>query len=248
MQMQTELSRALRAKLDHFMAFSDAEAGRLETLPVRMQTFEARRTLIHEGEHQRVAYVVIEGWGCRFKSLANGEHQVVGFPLPGDFLGLRSTLFHVSDLSCMSLSPLRVAVLEPDILWKLFETEPRVGMAFLWSMARDEAVIVEHLTSIGQRSSLAAMAHFFLETLDRLKMIGREGQNNSFACPVNQEQLADALGISNVHVNRILRELRERQLVTFQGSVVIIHDIEALSEIAGYEGSYLDGKAPGLPY
>ena len=98
---------------------------------------------------------------------------------------------------------------------------------------------VEHLVNIGRRSAIQRMAHLILELCERLQLVGL-ATPNGFDCPLNQHALADALGLSAIHINRVLRQLRERGLVTLSGHRMLIHDSKALRDLAEYNSSYLD--------
>jgi len=118
---------------------------------------------------------------------------------------------------------------------QIFSELPRLAAAILWATSRDEAMVVEHLVNIGRRSALERTAHFILELYDRLKLVGL-ASGDEFACPLSQNVIADALGLSAIHVNRVLRQLRERGLLTFRDRLITIHDAKALKLLAGYEG------------
>jgi len=115
----------------------------------------------------------------------------------------------------------------------------------MWAASRDEAMVVEHLVSIGRRDAAERMAHFFLELASRLIQVGM-GSKTGYACPLSQYLLADALGLSAVHVNRVLRQLREAGMVTFRDGVVTIHDYERLCAFAQFDPAYLDEMGPLL--
>jgi CRP-like cAMP-binding protein len=120
-----------------------------------------------------------------------------------------------------------------------FEQQPRLGVAFLWAASRDEAMVVEHLVNCGRRSAMVRTAHFLLELGLRLQFAGL-GSDAGFACPLNQYLLADAVGLTAIHVNRILRQLRERKLLTFRDGHVTFHDLPRLCQLAGHHTGYLD--------
>ncbi|MQX38627.1 Crp/Fnr family transcriptional regulator, partial [Roseospira navarrensis] len=122
---------------------------------------------------------------------------------------------------------------------QIFQDFPRLATAIMWGASRDEAMVVEHLVNIGRRSAIERTAHFFLELGQRLALIGHV-TNNGFACPLNQYVLADALGLSAIHVNRILRQLRERGLITLKAQQVIILDLAGLEKLAGFDSGYLN--------
>jgi len=197
-------------------------------------TLERDKELMREGELRQAAYILHAGWACSFKLLPDGGRQIIAFPVPGDCIGLRSVLLRTSDHSFSALTDAVMTRIEAPRLEQMFTEFPHLGAALLWATSRDEAMIVEHLVSIGRRSAIERTAHFFLELFDRLKLVGLTSQGE-FDCPLNQYALADALGLSTIHVNRILRKLRERKLMTFQEHRVALHDRATLKALAGYE-------------
>ena len=177
--------------------------------------------------------------------LPDGARQIVDFQVPGDFLGLRSILFRTSDHSIEAVTRSEASeVLAPEIL-DGFAQAPRLATAALWAASRDEAMVVEHLVDLGRRSADERMAHFLLELGMRLKLVG-VGDEFGFDCPPTQYQLADILGLSAVHVNRVVRHLREQGLVAFQNKRVTFDDLARLTELAGFATSYLDQDGPLL--
>ena len=135
-------------------------------------------------------------------------------------------------------------VLASDI-FDAFSSAPRLAAAVLWAASRDEAMVVEHLVNLGRRSADMRMAHFLLELATRLNLVG-VGDRTGFVCPLTQYHVADALGLTAVHVNRVLRQLREQGLVTFQKGRVTFHDFNALVTLAGFDTGYLDQDGPLL--
>jgi CRP-like cAMP-binding protein len=235
----------LARKLGNFVALSDAELEVLAGLHRRRRKFVAGRDLVHQGQTHQAAYILAEGWVCSYKLLRDGSRQIVDFQIPGDFLGLRSVLFRTADHNIEPVTPVEASeVLESDLL-QAFATTPRLATAVLWAASRDEAMVVEHLVGIGRRNALERTAHFLLELSARLTLVGR-GTREGFACPLSQYQLADALGLSAVHINRVLRELREEGLLTFQKGQVTIHDVDRLAELAEFDRAYLDQEGPLL--
>jgi CRP-like cAMP-binding protein len=118
---------------------------------------------------------------------------------------------------------------------------PRLGAALLWAASRDEAMVVEHLVNIGRRSALERTAHFFMELAERLTLVGLATETE-FACPLSQFVLADALGLTSIHVNRTLRQLREMKLLTLRRRTVTIHDLAGLRKLSGFQGGYLNAR------
>ncbi len=235
----------LARKLGNFVALSDGELEVLASLHRRRRSFAAGRDLVHQGQTHQAAYILAEGWVCSYKLLRDGTRQIVDFQIPGDFLGLRSVLFRTADHNIEPITPVEASeVLDSDLL-QAFATTPRLATAVLWAASRDEAMVVEHLVSIGRRRALERTAHFMLELTARLTLVGR-GTREGFACPLSQYMLADALGLSSVHINRVLRVLREDELLTFQQGQVTIHDFDGLVDLAEFDRSYLDQEGPLL--
>jgi CRP-like cAMP-binding protein len=181
-----------------------------------------------------LAYILQAGWACSFKLLPDGGRQIIAFPLPGDCVGLRSVLLRTSDHSFSALTDVVVSSVEASRMMTIFNEFPRLGAAILWAASRDEAMVVEHLVSIGRRTAIERTAHFFLELSERLRLVGL-ATDAEFACPLNQYVLADALGLSAIHVNRVLRQLRERNLLTLKDRKVTIHDRRKLEALAGFQ-------------
>ena len=126
-----------------------------------------------------------------------------------------------------------------------FQRTPRLATAVLWAASRDEAMVVEHLAGLGRRDATERMAHFLLELCARLRLVGL-ADRNGYACPLSQYMLADALGLSAVHVNRVLRQLRDEGLCTFQKGRVVFNDYDGLVDLAGFDRGYLDHEGPLL--
>lgn len=224
----------LAKKLSTFVQLSAAELTCLADLQSAPIHVKRGKEIVHEGQTGHKAYILQAGWVLSFKLLPDGSRQIIGFPLPGDCVGLRSVLLLTSDHSFSALTDVKVSGVDASGMVDIFNKFPRLGAAILWAASRDEAMVVEHLVSIGRRSAIERTAHFFLELWERLRLVGLS-TDNEFVCPLNQYVLADALGLSAIHVNRVLRQLRERNLMTLKGRKVIIHDRASLKRLAGFQ-------------
>lgn len=232
-------------KLGAFVALTGAEMSALDRLHGKRKIFPAGRDMVHQGQTNQSCYILASGWVCSYKLLSSGTRQIVDFQIPGDFLGLRSVLFRTADHNIEPVTKVEASeVLAIDLL-DTFSTTPRLATAVLWAASRDEAMVVEHLVGIGRRDARERTAHFLLEVAARLRLVGL-ATTDGFACPLSQYMLGDALGLSAVHLNRVLRELREAGLVTFQKGQVEIHDIDGLVALAGFDKTYLDHDGPLL--
>ena len=235
----------LTRKLSAFVALSEKDLATLVRFDGRRRTFAAGHEMIHEGEKNASAFVLSKGWACSYKLLPDGERQIVDFQIPGDFLGLRSILFRTADHSVEAMSHVEASEVLASDLFDAFDKAPRLAAAVLWAASRDEAMVVEHLVNLGRRDAEQRMAHFLLELAARLKLVGM-GDRTGYDCPLTQYHLADALGLSAVHVNRVLRVLRQNGIVTFQKGRVVFDDLSRLVDIAGFDTAYLDHDGPLL--
>ena len=235
----------LARKLGIFMALSDPESAVLERLHRQRRHFIAGRDLVHQGQEKQSAYILCAGWVCSYKVQPDGSRQIVDFQIPGDFLGLRSILLRTSDHSFEPIVDVMAAEVHQSDILQAFAQTARLGAAVLWAVSRDEAMVVEHLVGIGRRNAEERVAHFLLEIGARLALVGL-GTKAGYACPLTQYHLADALGLSAVHINRVLRLLREDGLATFQHGRVTINDFDRLVALAEFDPAYLDQTGPLL--
>jgi CRP-like cAMP-binding protein len=227
------------------VALSDPEFAVLAALHSRRRVFQPGKDLIYQGQSDRSAYILAKGWVCSYKILPDGTRQIVAFQIPGDFLGLRSVLFRTADHNVEPVTKVEASeVLASDLL-DAFTRTPRLATAVLWAASRDEAMVVEHLINLGRRDALQRVVHFLLELGARLRLVGL-GTKDGYACPLSQYLLADALGLSAVHVNRVLRKLRDDRLLTFRNGKVIFDNFDALVELAEFDLTYLDQSGPLL--
>jgi CRP-like cAMP-binding protein len=224
----------LARKLSVYVQLTEHERSYLAELQFQRIRVARGKELAHQGEFGQAAYILRAGWACSFRLLPNGGRQIIAFPIPGDIVGLRSMLLRTSDHTFTTLTDAVVCRVEETRFKQALNEYPHLASAILWATSRDEAMVVEHLVSIGRRSAIERTAHFFLELYDRLRLVGL-ASGNEYACPLGQAIMADALGLSAIHVNRMLRQLRERRLLTFHEGVVDIHRPDELATLAGYE-------------
>ncbi len=243
--MQNPETSPFARKLSSFVALSTAEHVNIANMHKRRRSFVAGRDLVHQGQTDQISYILAEGWVSSYKLLRDGSRQIVDFQIPGDFLGLRSVLLHTSDHSIEPITDIEVSEVSLVDLIESFSRLPRLAVAVLWAVSRDEAMVVEHLVGIGRRDAAERTAHFLLELAARLVLVGM-GTKKGYDCPLSQYLLADALGLSAVHVNRVLRQLREDDLMTFRDGHVTIHDYKALAKLADFDPAYLDHAGPLL--
>jgi CRP-like cAMP-binding protein len=218
-------------KIDAVVQLSEMELGFLADLQSASFTLGRGAELRHGGEFPQVAYILQAGWASSFKMLPDGRRQIMTFAAPGDCVGLNSALLRTAEHSLAALTDAVVTRIDAPRLEQMFSEFPYLGTAALWTASRDKAMLV-----VRRRTAIERAARFFLELFDRLTLVGLASQDE-FDCPLDRHALADALGLSAIHVSRVLRQLRERGLLTFGGRRVAIHDPIALKTLASYEST-----------
>ena len=229
----------LTRKLSSIVRLSSSETACLSDLQSYPVHIKRGTEIVHEGQAAQRAFILQSGWACCYKDLREGGRQIISFPLPGDFMGLGSIMLRSSNHSFAALTDALVSSFSVPNLMGLFEKFPRLATAFLWAASRHEAMVIEHLVDVGRRNAVERVAHCLLELHQRLQLIGFASATE-FDCPITQYDLADALGLSPIHINRVLRQLRQQHLLTLKSHRAHVHDLAALTRLAGYDGEYLE--------
>jgi CRP-like cAMP-binding protein len=232
----------LAEKLGQYCALTPAEREFLVDLHQPRLRVARRREIIVSGRRYEHLFILCSGVVCRYKVLQDGKRQVLNLGLPGDIVGFPSCLFEVAINSVASLTEVELSLVSFDTLYVLFSRFPRLGTALFWASAFEAAMYGEHIVNLGRKSAYERLAHLLLELLVRLRGVGADGQF-SYTLPLTQELIADVLGLSEPHVNRMIRCLREEGLATMEDQRVVIHDFGAMSALAGFEEGYLK-RAP----
>ncbi|MEN5248708.1 Crp/Fnr family transcriptional regulator [Brucella pseudintermedia] len=217
--------------------FQESDLSVLGALPMASKTYPAHTVVSSQGDWANSVHIIKSGWGCIYRDLPDGDRQILDFPMKGDFLGFRTGLgFNYYTL--ISVTELSVVEISLDHLTESLLKSPRLAMTFMELMARQRAILIEHLICIGRRSALVRIAHLLLELGHRARINGT-GDENSFFCPLTQSELADALGLTPIHINRMLRELREDELLVFRNNEVEFLNRSALVHISSFDEHYL---------
>lgn len=228
----------LARKLDQFVPLSADDVSVLRDLAAGCRMVRRRHDLVTEGKKYRSLFLVTDGILMRYRILRDGRRQIVNLVIPGDFAGVPGCLFDGALYSIKALTDVQIAVIPMARLFALFDVQSRLAAKLLWSFSCEAAIYAEHLIQVGRRTAVERVAHFLLELLVRLQVVGLADEC-SYCIPLSQEVIGDALGLSLPYVNRVLRQLSEDGLVTIKEHKVVIHDIEGLSALADFERSYL---------
>ena len=217
---------------------SDDEIALIKSMPVRRKTFPGGADVVAEHSRPSESCMVLKGIAARGQFLRKGNRQITAFHVPGDFVDLHAYLLKVMDHSVVAMDACEVGFVPHDEIRRVTEQSPHLGRLFWLSTVIDAAIQRTWITCLGRRSATQYMAHLFCELYLRLEAAGI-ATGFRFDFPLTQAQLADALGLSVVHVNKKLQELRASGLAEWKNGTVAIHDFEGLAELAEFDPTYL---------
>ena len=207
------MENLLTRKLEKFAPLSLDDRQLLDDIVTPSHIVPAHSDLIREGQASSEVRLVLKGFACRYKLLPTGGRQIVGYLLPGDFCDLNVFILKAMDHSIGTLSPCTVVDIPRRRILELTD-RPGIARAFWWVTLVDEGTLREWLLNIGQRNAAKRIGHLLCELLTRLQIVGL-AEADRYELPLTQSDIADTLGLSNVHVNRSLQTLREMGLITF---------------------------------
>jgi len=232
-----EHARLIR-KLETIAVLSIAEKRAIAGIPMRLKSFEENTDLSREGEAPTECCLVIDGLVCRYKLLGAGQRQIMSLHLPGDIPDLQSLHLGVLDHSLGSLTVGRAAYLPHAAVRDLTDRFPNITAALWRDTLIDAAVSREWLAGVGRRSAHQRVAHLICEVFVRSRALHLI-EEGLFELPVTQAELGDALGLSTVHVNRVLQDLRRDDLITWRGKSILVKDWERLRLAGDFDPAYL---------
>jgi CRP-like cAMP-binding protein len=228
----------LLRKLSNFTTLSDAESDAVQECCGDARDFAAHEDVISQGDRTGGVKLLLQGFACRYKVLEDGRRQIVAYFVPGDLCDLRVFILKRMDHSIGAVGASRVATIAPDEVLRLTNCFPNLTRALWWSTLVEEAIAREWIVNVGQRNARERMAHLFCELLFRFRAVGLN-EGNSCTLPLTQVELAETLGLSPVHVNRTLQELRRDKLITLEGGTLTIEDLDKLIDISLFNPDYL---------
>ena len=229
---------AVASKLEAYTRLSADDRAALARLSRNFRFVDARRDLVSEGDKPRFVHLVLDGWACRYKQLPDGKRQIVSLFVPGDFCDINVYILKAMDHSIGAITRLKVAMISPEEMVSLTCGRPRVTQALWWHELVTAAVQREWTLNVGQRSAYERLAHLLIELYIRLQTVGR-ADNGRCDFPLTQNDLADATGLTAVHVNRTLQELRRDGLIELDRKQLQILDLDRLSDVAMFNPNYL---------
>lgn len=237
---------AVKRKLSVAVELSAEDLSALELLLSQRQFASAGIPLISERQTDRSAYAVLSGWAYRYRVFEDGRRQISRLFLPGDFIGLNAALLGLPEQPIAALSEMQLAKVDAAQLLENLQNRRSLWLAFLWSDTRDRFISEERVASIGRRSAYERLAHILVELYHRLELTGNAAEGK-FTLPLTQDHLADLLGLTSIHVNRVLRRLKRDQLISVEGRVIELLSPERLHCVADYDPRYLMHRTVSVP-
>lgn len=226
-------------RLNSFSALSEPEIQTVRALFIGGRRVSAGDDIAREGEVSASVSVLLEGLACRFKTMPDGRRQIMGFLLPGDLVDLHGYMAGQMDHSVGALSPCKLAAASHQKLHEALDQNP-VLIRALWAESLAEGSVGrEWMMGLGRRSAYSRIAHLLCEVVARMKALGL---TDGSVCdlPVTQQELADSLGLSLVHVNRVLQRLRASGLVSLGRGWLQVHDWDGLKQAGEFNPAYLN--------
>lgn len=225
-------------KLARFATLDDGDVAALTRSTANARWVPARRDLIREGDRPGAVFVILEGWACRYKILPSGTRQVLAHLMPGDSCDLHIGLLAEMDHSIQTVTRVSVATVERVQMDTIMERHPGIAKAMYIGQLIDEGIMRAWITSMGRRASVERVAHLMCELYLRARNIGLTDET-TLEVPLSQSLLADSLGMTAVHLNRVLKKLRLDGAMTLKRGSLTITDPAKLAQIAGFDENYL---------
>ncbi|MDB5377455.1 MAG: hypothetical protein JWR00_1901 [Rubritepida sp.] len=215
------------------------EQALIEALPLRTQRFRRGDEIIRQHSRPLESCLILDGFAARLLHMADGKRQITAVHIPGDFVDLHGLLLKVMDHSVTAVSDCRAAFVPHPAIIQLAEQAPHIGRLFWMSTTIDAAIQRAWIGCLGRRSAVTHLAYLICEMYLRLNAVDL-ASDNRMGLPVTQSEMSDILGLSAVHVNRVVQELRRTGLISWVKGEVTILDFDRLTEFADFDPTYLN--------
>jgi CRP-like cAMP-binding protein len=198
--------------------------------------------IVRAGEESPELYTLYSGWAFRHKALPDGRRQILNFLLPGDLIGLQAAMFDAAQHGIEALTDVELCVLPRRKVWALFGEVPGLAFDLTWLGSREESLVDENLTSVGRRTAAERVAALIVMLYKRVDALGLV-TDDTFAFPLTQQHIADALGLSLVHTNKTLARLRRSGMFKQTNGSLTLTNPRVLARVA----QYFDEDMPRRP-
>lgn len=232
------LDRALIKRLDLVASLNDDDREALRALPLIPKTVQAGSDIASHGEEIRHCCLLLEGLTHRYRTMRGGKRQIIAFHVAGDIPDLHSLKFNTLDHSLAATVRCEIGLIPHDAIWNLCMDRPNIASALWRETLIDGAIFRQWIVSLGRMSGMQRTAHLLCELMMRMQAMGLV-DGRRYHLPLTQNELADALGLTVVTVNRTLQTLKQKELIDRDRSWLTIKDWEGLAEIAEFDPGYL---------
>ena len=229
---------ALLRRLNTVSGLDDADIAAIRSLPINVRHWEAGRTIVSDGGRPTDCCLVIEGFCIRAKTTFSGQRQILSIHIAGEIPDLQSLHLHRMDHDLIAVVPSTLGFISHTSMRALTRANPNVAEVLWRDTLIDSAIFREWIVNVGQRPAASRLAHTVVELRKRLAITGR-ATGDTFDMPLTQEQISEALGITPVHANRIIRQLRDDGIVDINRGRVAVLDEAKLAELAQFDDRYL---------
>jgi CRP-like cAMP-binding protein len=240
-QQIRELSDALLRNLATLAVLHEDDREAVRKLPIQYVTLRADREIVREGDRPARSCIILRGMTCWSKTTSTGNRQIMAFDIAGDIPDLQSLHLAVMDSNLVTVTPCEVGFVQHEALRALCKEYPRLANAFWKKTLIESAIFREWVVNVGGRPAIVRIAHLLCEMMMRMEAVGLT-EDRTCDFPITQSVLADATGLSTVHVNRSLQALRKEGMVTVEGGRLQIHQWTALANRADFDPTYLHLK------
>jgi CRP-like cAMP-binding protein len=221
----------------------DSDKAAILALPFTRRRMEPGHYLVWDGDHPQYACVLLSGFAIRHKEAGDGGRQIVSIHMTGDIIDLQNSLLGTADHNVQMLNSGEVAMISIGHMRELAFRHPTVGMAMWYETLVEGSIFREWILNIGRRDARTRIAHLLCEFVVRFEAAGL-GRSGTYELPITQEQLADAVALTSVHVNRTLMKLEDEGLITRTKRIISIVDWEQLAKVADFQPRYLHLERP----
>ena len=224
--------------LERFGPLAEAERTAVEGVGLAARQVEADQDLAREGKRPSHCLLLLEGWACRYKTLEDGRRQITAFHVPGDLCDAACLHLERLDHGTCTLTPARVVPIPHAVLLGWMGSHPGLRDALLRAVLADAAVSRAWIVNVGRRTAYQRTAHLLCELVTRLRDAG-SADDTAYEVPLTRAELADALGLTPVHVGRMLQDLRGQGLVELDVGALTVRDWRGLKRAGGFDPGYL---------
>jgi CRP-like cAMP-binding protein len=228
---------ALIARLQYYSDLSDGERDALARLGGKVRSFAANSEIITAGQEMDAVLVMREGWAARFKLLEDGRRQILNILLPGDIFDLQVLVAAEADHSVVTVTSGSLYAVSPAAVREMLAESGALTMAFWWTQVQEEAFLREQIIRNGRQSAQERIAHLLLE-LHRRAQIVNQASGDTLRLPLTQTQIADTLGLTPIHTNRVLRRLVRAGYIEMNRQWIRFLEPDALAQMCDFDPSY----------